>query len=98
MQNAHGFLTVDEVARDLRCTPKTVRKMISQKLLAADKVARKWLIPATEIQRLRQDALTRLYLEKFGGTDHGSEQHVMPFDGLRQRDARNPDLSRTGPS
>lgn len=90
MHNAPTFMTVAEVARALRCTAKTIRKLIRCNQLAAEKVARKWLIPKTEIQRLQHDALGRFYLDKFGGIDRASEQMTIPFGGLRPADARNP--------
>ncbi|WP_420563917.1 helix-turn-helix domain-containing protein [Thalassobaculum sp.] len=50
------FFTVSEVAALLHCRPATVRKMIRRGDLAAQMVARAWLVPASEITRLERSA------------------------------------------
>lgn len=54
------FFTVAEVAVMLHCQPATVRRMIRNGELAANMVARVWLIPATEITRLERSAFSSL--------------------------------------
>ncbi|MCR9074105.1 MAG: helix-turn-helix domain-containing protein [Alphaproteobacteria bacterium] len=50
------FFTVAEVATLLHCRPATVRRMIKRGDLAAQMIARAWLIPASEITRLERSA------------------------------------------
>jgi excisionase family DNA binding protein len=55
------FLTVSEAASGLRCSPKTVRKMIQSGTIAGQKIARRWVVPAGELRRIEHQALAGIW-------------------------------------
>jgi excisionase family DNA binding protein len=55
------FLTVSEAATALRCSSKTVRKMIRSGEIAGQKLARRWVIPAVELRRIERQAMAGIW-------------------------------------
>jgi excisionase family DNA binding protein len=52
----NDYLTVAEAARELRVTPRTIHRYMREGKLRAGQLSnRRWLIPASEIRRLRRD-------------------------------------------
>lgn len=48
---ARDFLSPDEVARVLGCSPKTVRVMVKRGEFKGRKLLGRWYIPCAEVQR-----------------------------------------------
>ncbi len=46
---ARTLLTTDEVAAQVRCTPKSVRKLVNTGELPATKVLRQWLVAQADL-------------------------------------------------
>ena len=59
--NSLTFLTVSEAAIALRCSRKTVRKMILSGEIAGQKLARRWVIPAAELRRIERQAMAGIW-------------------------------------
>ncbi len=53
--NGERLLTIKEVADYLRCDPKTVRRLITERALAAYKIGREWRVSDSDLRKFLSD-------------------------------------------
>jgi len=57
IQSLQNLLTVDEVAGQLKLSPKTIRKLCGSRRITAVRLQRQWRIPAIAVSDYLRDRL-----------------------------------------